>query len=109
MADTAITIQKFPSAALLTDAYTVPGATLTEIRSIVVCNQNTNPDRVRISIAIAGAANSQKQYIVYDYPVAGFFSQGFTLGPFTLNPTDVIRIYSLIGNAAFTIFGMETT
>jgi len=47
-----------PSAASLTDLYEVPGATEAIVSSITVANRSVTPTAFRISVAIAGAADS---------------------------------------------------
>ena len=61
--------QAEPAASVLTDIYTVPANTEAVISSILICNtaQQVSPQDafVRVSIAIGGAANANKQYIVF--------------------------------------------
>lgn len=106
--------QSFPAAATLTAAYTVPAATTVVISSITACNQsNTVVDTIRISIAVGGAADSQKQYIY-----GGSVGTGLAVsvvdtfvftGGITLAATDIIRVYSTNGTTSFNIFGNEIT
>lgn len=104
--------QAFPAAATLTAAYTVPGATTTTVSTISACNQGAAQDKIRISIAVAGAADTAKQYIVYDLPLG---AAGGTLNPYemtigiTLGAGDIVRVYSLLGTTSFNIFGAEFT
>lgn len=101
-----------PTAATLTAAYTVPGATTAVISSIVICNHSTTvSDLVRVSISVAGAADSAKQYIY-----GGITGNGLGLMPndtfvaqlgITLGAADIIRVYSTNGTSSFNIFGSE--
>lgn len=99
--------QSKPSAATLTDAYTVPGATSAVVSSIVICNQGAATS-YRISVAVAGAADTAKQYIAYDVAIAATSSDVFTLG-ITLATTDVVRVYNTLATCSFNIYGAEIT
>lgn len=101
--------QIFPSAATLTSLYTVPSLTSTTISSISICNQSgTTPDTIRISIQIAGAADTSKQYIYYNLPVGPYDNFTATVG-FTLSTTDIVKCYSTNGTSSFNLFGVEVT
>ena len=100
--------QTKPTAASLTDAYTVPGATSTVISTVTVCNQSATPTAFRISTAIAGAADTAKQYSFYDVPIAGNESKVVTIGA-TLATTDVLRVYNTLATCSFVAFGTEIT
>lgn len=100
--------QSNPSAATLTDAYTVPGATDTVVSSVIVCNRSSTATSFRISIAVAGAANSNEQYLAFDTAIAGNDVHEFTVGV-TLNTTDVVRVYATLATLSFNIFGVEIT
>jgi hypothetical protein len=99
--------QLTPSATTLTDCYTVPGATKAAISSISVCNRSTAAT-FRISVAIAGAANDNKQYIYYDTPIPANETLMATVG-ISLGAADVIRVYASSANLSFNIFGIEIT
>lgn len=109
MADTLkVLAQAFPLTAVLTDIYTVPGATSAAISSITICNQGASKTTFRLSIAVAGAVDIGKQYIYYDVTLAGHDSFILT-GGITLAATDVVRGYSASGNVSFNIFGVEVS
>lgn len=97
-----------PSAATLTDAYTVPASTDTVVSTILVCNRSSTATSFRLSIAVAGAANSNEQYIAFDTAIAGNDVHEFTVGV-TLNAADVIRVYATLATCSFNIFGVEIT
>ena len=99
--------QTNPSATTLTDSYTVPAATSAVISSIVVCNRGAATS-CRISVAKAGAANDNRQYIAYDSAIAANTSVPYQLGV-TLAATDVIRVYATLATLTFNIFGVELT
>lgn len=98
--------QSVPVANALTDAYTVPAATQATVSSVVVANQNSGTTVFRVSIAVAGAADTAKQYLYYDLPLAGNDTFVATIGV-TIGATDVIRVMSSLGNVSFNIFGVE--
>lgn len=110
MADTSkVLSQTIPSATTLTDSYTVPGATSTVLSSFTVCNQSPTVDAAfRISVAVAGAADTPKQYIYYDLPLQAKDTFAGTLG-ITLAATDVVRVYASTANLSFNFFGVEVT
>lgn len=98
--------QSNPVAATLTVAYTVPGSTSATISSIVVCNRSATATTFRISVAVAGAANDNKQYLYYDEEVKGNTTFAATLG-ITLAATDVVRVYATLATLSFSVFGVE--
>lgn len=95
-----------PSATTLTDSYTVPSATSTVVSSIVVTNQSATATAFRMSVAAAGAADTAKQYLYFDQPIAGNDTFIATIGV-TLATTDVIRCYNTLATLSFNIFGTE--
>lgn len=103
-----ILAQTKPSATTLTDSYTVPGATSTTVSSIVVTNQSATATSFRISVAVAGAADTAKQYLYYDVPINGNDTFVATLG-ITLGAADVVRVYNTLATLSFNIFGVEVT
>lgn len=109
MSDAAKTLgQSLPTGGTLTDLYVVPGATSAVLSTLVICNQGTVDDKVRVAVAVAGAADTAKQYLYYDLAVAAKDTFAATLG-LTLAATDVLRVYSLGGQCSFNIFGAELT
>lgn len=100
--------QAAPSINTLTALYTVPAATSTTISSITICNSTSSTIKFRVSIAVANAADSLKQYIFYDVSIIKNNSIAATLG-ITLAATDVVKVYSDTANVAFNLFGVELT
>lgn len=98
--------QSNPSAATLTDCYTVPALTEATVSTIMVANRSSVATSFRISVAPAGAANSNEQYIYYDIVIAGNDSFAVTAG-FTLEASDVIRVYATLATLSFNVFGVE--
>lgn len=100
--------QSAPAAATPVDAYTVPGATSAVVSSITVCNRSATATTFRISVAVAGAAADNKQYVYYDEEIKGNTTFIATIGP-TLAATDVVRVYATLATLSFNIFGVELT
>ena len=109
MADaTKVLSQTIPSVTTLTDSYTVPGATTTVVSSFTVCNQAGTDASFRISVAVAGAADTPKQYLYFDLPLPANDTFAGTLG-ISLAATDVVRVYASSANLSFNFFGVEVT
>lgn len=100
--------QSNPSATTSTDLYAVPAATSAVASSVVVCNRSGTPTSFRVSVAPAGAALSNEQYLCYDVPIAGNETTTFTLG-ITLAATDKVRCYATLATLSFNLFGTEIT
>lgn len=100
--------QSAPAVTTLTDLYTVPALTSTVASTITVCNQNAVKIRFRVSIAVAGAADTAHQYLYYDVQVLANDSFTATIGV-SLATTDVVRVYSDTANVSFNLFGTEVT
>ena len=98
--------QSSPSATTETDLYTVPSATTSVVSSLVVSNRGATTASFRISIAVAGASTSNKDYIYYDLIIGGNDTFIATVG-ITLSATDVVRIYSSNSSLSFSIYGSE--
>ena len=101
--------QSAPAATVLTTLYTVPGATSAVGSSMMVCNQNTTAAiKFRVSVAVAGAADTPKQYVYYDIEIPPRNTFAGTLG-LSLATTDVVRVQSDTANVSFNLFGTEVT
>jgi hypothetical protein len=103
-----ILAQSNPAATTSTNLYTVPGATNTTISSITVCNRSATPTSFRISVAVAGAALADTQYIYFDQAIDGNSTFVATIG-ITLNATDVVRVFSGAATLTFIAFGVEVS
>lgn len=95
--------QSKPAATTLTDAYTCPASKHATVE-VVLCNVGSD-STVRMSHAIAGAANALSQYYLYDFPLLAGESK--VTVRITLRATDVLRVYSNTGDVAFTTNGIE--
>lgn len=98
--------QTKPLATTLTDAYTVPGATTALVSTIAVCNQSATPTSFRVSVAVAGLADTAKQYLYYDVTISGNDTFAATLG-ISLGAADVVRVYATLATISFSLFGIE--
>lgn len=99
--------QSYPAAITLTSLYTVPSSTQAVVSCITACNQSAAASAtIRISIAVASAADTSAQYFAYDVPLAVTETVTFQVG-ITLGAADVIRVYSSNGAVSFSAFGVE--
>lgn len=99
--------QVIPTGATLTPLYTVPASTSTVVSTITVCNQGI-ATTFRLSVAVAGAADTPKQYLCFDVSLAATESRSFTLG-MTLGAADVVRVQAGTSTVSFNAFGAETS
>jgi hypothetical protein len=100
--------QSNPVANNLTDIYTVAGSTQATISSITISNLDSVQVNFWLSIAVAGAADTPKQYMYYNMILDTNDTFIATIGV-TLAATDVIRVKASTANVAFNIFGVEIT
>lgn len=109
MANTYKTLgQSNPSATTLTDLYTVPALTQTIVSTITVANRSAVATKFRLSIAIAGAADTNAQYYAYDADIAANQVITLTLG-IGMQATDKIRVYATAATLSFNATGVEIT
>ncbi len=107
MADTLKVLgQATLAATTLTDVYTVPAARSATVSTIQVCNRGATAGTFRLSVAIAGAADTPAQYIYYDQALDANSSFSITVG-ITLATTDKIRAFASSANFSINIFGVE--
>jgi hypothetical protein len=102
-----ILAQSTPSATTLTDIYTCPGGKQAVISSIVLCNHGV-ARTFRISVAVAGATDANKQYLVRDATIDAGATVTLQLG-ITLGPSDVLRAYLSGITVSINVFGSEVT
>lgn len=95
------------AATTLTDVYTVPVSTSTVVSTITVCNRDSVAATIRLSVAIAGAADSTKQYLIYGTTCPGNETIWITIGA-TLAATDVLRAWASAATVSVNVFGEET-
>jgi hypothetical protein len=99
--------QSNPAATTLTDAYTVPASTQSVVSSIVIANRGAATS-YRLSVAVAGAADANQQYLAYDVAIGANEMHTLTLGV-SLQTTDKVRVYATLATLSFNIFGVELT
>ena len=95
--------QSAPAAVTLTLAYTVPAGKQCTVE-VVICNRGAAAT-VRLSHAIAGAADAVAQYLLYDYAISGGESK--VTSRFTVNAADLLRVYASTATVTFNINGIE--
>lgn len=95
------------AAATLTDVYTVPGATQAVVSSVTICNRGA-ATTFRLAVAVAGLADTAKQYIYYDVALPANDTFIATVGV-TLGAADVIRAYAASANVSANVYGVEIT
>ena len=99
--------QSAPAAGALTACYTAPSKAV--VSSFTACNRSAANDAlIRMSVAVAGAADDPKQYVYYDLPLFAVDTFIATIG-ITLSAGDVLRAYSSTGEVSFNFFGVEIT
>jgi hypothetical protein len=107
MADTLkILGQAAPAATNTVDVYTVPGSTSATVSTISICNRAATAGTFRVSVAIAGAALANAQYLYYDQSIDAYSTFTITTG-ITLAATDKIRFYASSANMSINVFGVE--
>ena len=98
--------QVSPSATTETLLYVVPSATTAIGSSIIIANRGTSVATFRVSIAVGGAATTNKDYIYYDLPIGANDTFIATIG-ITLATTDEVRVYASNTNLSFSLYGSE--
>lgn len=97
--------QQMPAAATLVVLVTATGNGAT-LSSVWACNQSaTQSAKIRISNPIAGAADAQLQYLVYDATLQPNESRAFVAGV-TMAATDLLRVQSDTGTVSFNAYGV---
>ncbi len=98
--------QANPSAATLTTAYTVPGATEAVISSLIICNRSATPTSFRIALIPGGGAVADEDYVYYDLPIAANDTFIATIGA-TLEAASLVRVYATLATLSFNFYGTE--
>lgn len=100
--------QSKPSAGVLTNLYVVPVATQSVLSTLRIVNLGSGDALIRVTVAPAGAADTDAHTLWPLSALGGLGSIGITEG-WSLAATDVVRVYSNNGMVAFTAFGSERT
>jgi hypothetical protein len=102
-----ILAQSAPVATTNTLLYGPVGAGIqTVVSTIAICNRGNTSATYRISVRENGAADSTKQYLVFDTTIPSTSTITYTLG-ITLKTGDAIYILSSTNNLSFNAFGSE--
>ena len=78
----------------------------TVVSTLAICNRGSSSSTYRISLRENGAADSAKQYLVFDATVPAATTVTYTLG-ITLNSGDAIYVIAGTNNLSFQAFGSE--
>jgi hypothetical protein len=101
--------QAIPPAATLTALFTAGGSSIgVMVSSVWACNQSASaPAQISISVAVAGAADTPAQYLIYNVTLQPNESRSFVNGISMANG-DVMRVLSSTGNVSFNAFGVTS-
>jgi hypothetical protein len=100
--------QALPSANTFFDMYVVPASSSAIISTLNACNQSFANVTFRAAVRPAGETLSGKHYVVFDSPIPAQDSIAVSLG-MTMGNTDVLTVFSYLGNVSFNVFGTEIT
>lgn len=99
--------QTVPSAnATWTQIYAVGSGKQAICSSLTVANLTADDILYRVRVRVAGAAENNKQILVYDTAAAGGVSQALQLS-MTLGTGDIVEVYAASTSIAFNLFGSE--
>lgn len=92
--------------AVLTDLYTVPGAT-SFVGTLIVGNISASATTFRVALSIAGATIANDHYILYNVTLPP--NDTYTLTGLSLAATDKVRVYGSTTDVTFNLTGAEVT
>lgn len=98
--------QAYPDAGVLLGLYVVPDDKQAVCSTVTACNRGTTKADIRVSVAVDGAEDTDKQYVL-DTDVSAKRTFAGTIG-MTLGAGDIVRVYSSTGRVAFNLFGSES-
>ena len=93
------------AASSLTTLY-APSGVSAVVSTITITNQTTSAVTYRVSVRVAGAADTPKQYIAYDISLPATATDTLTLG-ITLATTDIVTVYTSATSVSFNAYGSE--
>jgi hypothetical protein len=99
--------QAAPAATTATELYVVPAQYQTTTSSLVICNRTGGALTYRVSIRVAGAGESNEQFLYYGKTLAANETFSAVLG-LTLAETDEVYVYASATGLSFNLFGIET-
>ena len=88
--------------------YTVGAGIQAVVSTLLICNRGSGATTFRVSVAKAGAIDTNSQYIYYNVSIGAADTFAATLG-ITLGEQDVIRVYAGNSNLSINLFGVEIT
>lgn len=97
-----------PSVGELVPLYAVPLGASAAVSSVAICNQGGVETSFDLAVAVAGAADEDKQYIYRDHRLPARQTFMATVG-FALAASDVLRCRSGNGTVSFNAFGAVVT
>ena len=86
------------------DLYTVPSATISKFKVIVV-NRDTSDATFTIAVVPDGGVTGDANYIAFNEPIIG--SHSVTSTTLTADAADVIRVQSSTSMVSFSAIGLE--
>lgn len=97
----------------LTDLYTVPSSRSAVVSTVTIANLNATASLARLAVSVGGGAIANKDYVLFDYTLAGNLTTGqdlaalaLTLG-ITMAAGDKIRGRGTQADVIFNVFGVE--
>jgi hypothetical protein len=100
--------QQAPATNTFSTLYTVPLAQSAVVSTVTACNYNVTNTTFRVAIVPSGSPLFPNAYIAYDTALPAQDSIALSLG-MTMGNTDVLTVYSFLGNVSFNVFGTEIT
>lgn len=97
-----------PTATTDTTLYTVPASTQAVCSTLSICNKAAASGTFRVRVKVNGAADDDKQFVVYDAPIGAKDTLLLTFGA-TLGAADVVVVYASSADMTFQLFGSELT
>lgn len=106
MVETRVLAQQLIPAAADSVLYTVARNAKTRIQGFTFVNESAVQDQFSLALCKQGAPAAPANYVYYLLPIVGddtFLSELDVV----LDQTDVIRVYSLNGTTAVTLYGLD--
>jgi hypothetical protein len=97
-----------PTAATVTDLYTVPASTDTVVSVLMATNTSATATTISVSHALAGAADAAAQYLVKLMTIGGNETIPLLQGV-VLAATDKLRVLNTLATVNFNLYGQENT
>src|SRR3990167_10473426 len=95
-----------PSAATNTTLYTAPASTQAQA-NVMICNQTTSSDTVRLAVIASGGTIATTDYILYDMTITA--DTPISIDGICLNAGEFIQVYTTNARCSFVATGLEIT